>query len=96
MRRLSKYHQARVDRESHHLFILTHFPEFVGRGERFIERQFLFLLNLHTPKIIPGTRLSLWGIHPTRSQGLRRLLYSDRDGHGRRQRIRRSQRRGLG
>jgi hypothetical protein len=67
MRWLSKLHQARVDRQSHHLFILTRFPEFVRRGERFIERQLLFLLNLHTAKLILETFPSLWGIHPIHS-----------------------------
>ena len=69
MRLLSKYHQACVDRQSHHLFGLTRSPELVCRRERFTERQLLFLFNFHMPKIAPETFPSLWGVTLPRMMG---------------------------
>jgi len=67
LRLLSKYHQACVYRQSHHLLSLTRSPELVCRRERFIERQLLLLFNFHTLKIILEILRSLWGVHPTNS-----------------------------
>ena len=69
MRLLSKYHQARVDRQPHHLFSLTRSPELVCRRDRFTERQLPLLFDLHTPKIAPETFPSLWGVTLPRMMG---------------------------
>lgn len=69
MRLLSKYHQACIDRQSHHLFALTRLPELVCRHDRFTVRQLLILFNFHTLKITPETFPSLWGVTLPRMMG---------------------------